>query len=207
VALALSSFIRRADRHWAIAWSIAGFGVLYSLYLTTVSMTVLGAACPYCLTSLALMTSILVVTTLQRPATMQNFLWSKWLAWRLPGMVAIVLLLHLHYSGFIGEAPAAEDPSARALAQHLSETGAKFYGAFWCPHCQDQKAIFGRSATRLPYIECSPQGQGARQADACIQANIQSYPTWIINGQRHEEVLGLKQLSDLSGFQQAASSN
>lgn len=63
------------------------------------------------------------------------------------------------------------------LAQCITDSGAKFYGAFWCPHCQAQKTAFGKSAKLLPYIECSePNGQG--QTEACIDAGIQSYPTW-----------------------------
>ena len=57
-SFAATAFIGRADQHWRLAWTLAFFGVLYSAYLTTISFTVLGAACPYCLTSLALMTAI-----------------------------------------------------------------------------------------------------------------------------------------------------
>ena len=41
------------------------------------------------------------------------------------------------------------------FAKCLGDKGAIFYGAFWCPHCQAQKALFGKSAKLLPYIECS----------------------------------------------------
>lgn len=64
-----------------------------------------------------------------------------------------------------------------ALAQCISDSGAIFYGAFWCPHCQATKAMFGRSAKLLPYVECSePDGQG--QLQVCIDKNITGYPTW-----------------------------
>ena len=33
-----------------------------------------------------------------------------------------------------------------ALAKHLSKTGAKMYGAFWCGHCANQKEVFGKEA-------------------------------------------------------------
>ena len=63
------------------------------------------------------------------------------------------------------------------FAQCLKEKGAIFYGAFWCPHCQDQKAEFGRSVKYLPYIECSaPDGQS--QLQICKDAGVTSYPTW-----------------------------
>ena len=64
-----------------------------------------------------------------------------------------------------------------AFAQCLGEKGAKFYGAFWCPHCLNQKTMFGRSAKLLPYIECStPDGQG--QLKVCKDLGIATYPTW-----------------------------
>ena len=64
-----------------------------------------------------------------------------------------------------------------ALAQCLKDSGAVFFGAWWCPHCQDQKRSFGDAASLLPYIECStPDGKG--QTKACIDAQVASYPTW-----------------------------
>lgn len=50
-------------------------------------------------------------------------------------------------------------PQAVDLAQRLKAAGAKMYGAFWCSHCQEQKAEFGAEAqAALPYVECYPQG-------------------------------------------------
>lgn len=64
-----------------------------------------------------------------------------------------------------------------SFATCIKDSGTTFYGAFWCPHCQAQKAAFGRSERLLPYVECStPDGQGSTQI--CIDKKIQSYPTW-----------------------------
>ena len=63
------------------------------------------------------------------------------------------------------------------LAQCITDSGAKFYGAWWCPHCQAQKAMFGKSGKKLPYIEC--QTQSRQLTDECIAADIEGYPTWI----------------------------
>ncbi len=63
------------------------------------------------------------------------------------------------------------------FAQCLKDKGATFYGAFWCPHCQAQKKLFGSSAHLLPYVECStPDASG--QTQVCIDKKITSYPTW-----------------------------
>ncbi len=64
-----------------------------------------------------------------------------------------------------------------SFAQCITDAGAKFYGAYWCPHCKDQKELFDNSA-KIPYIECStPNGQG--QLPICIDAGITGYPTWV----------------------------
>ena len=65
-----------------------------------------------------------------------------------------------------------------AFARCISDSGAKFYGASWCPHCQTQKELFGKSAKLIPYVECSvPGGQGASYL--CRNAKVESYPTWV----------------------------
>ena len=85
------------------------------------------------------------------------------------------------------------------FSQCLTNNGAKMYGAYWCPHCNSQKSMFGNSFDKIDYIECSlPGGNGQNQV--CNNAGIQSYPTWEFNnGQRQTGVLSLQQLSQLTG--------
>lgn len=113
-----------------------------------------------------------------------------------------MLALHLHYAGFFSSS-AAENPEIRALAEHLTKTGAKFYGAYWCPHCQHQKELFGASVDRLPYVECTPLGPNATRAAICDNLGINSYPTWIISGNRYEGVLELRDLAQFSDYKGA----
>ena len=58
--------------------------------------------------------------------------------WLVVIVVSIALVLFL-----VGRAqkPGKYD----AFAQCLKTQGVLFYGAFWCPHCQNQKALFGFS--------------------------------------------------------------
>ena len=64
-----------------------------------------------------------------------------------------------------------------AFAQCINDSGTKYYGAFWCPNCKNQEAMFGRSAKLLPRTECStPNGKG--QLPICQDADIKGYPTW-----------------------------
>lgn len=63
------------------------------------------------------------------------------------------------------------------FAQCIADSGATFYGAYWCPHCAAQKDMFGASAKLLPYKECSlPNAQG--QTQECTDAGVKTYPTW-----------------------------
>ncbi len=62
------------------------------------------------------------------------------------------------------------------FAQCITDSGAKFYGAYWCPHCQTQKTTFGKSAKKLPYVECALSQD--KQTQICIDQKIESYPTW-----------------------------
>jgi uncharacterized membrane protein/glutaredoxin len=198
--LAAVAWNKRTDSQWKLAFFISSIGVLYSLYLTGISLFVLQASCPYCLTSLTLMTAIFLVALFQRPARLTNFSWGAWLGKSLGTGLVLILALHLHYAGVWGKTSGPEDPWVRGLANHLSETGAKFYGAFWCPHCRDQKELFGSSVHRLPYIECSPGGQGTPQASVCDAAGVKSYPTWIINGTRYVGTQSLDELARYSRY-------
>ncbi|MEI6660279.1 MAG: hypothetical protein WCK91_02555 [bacterium] len=62
------------------------------------------------------------------------------------------------------------------FAKALTAEGAQFYGAFWCPHCQAEKALFGSSKKYLPYVECSNPDRSPTQV--CTDNKIESFPTW-----------------------------
>lgn len=95
----------------------------------------------------------------------------------------------------------ADNLSYRArLADHLSETGAMMYGAYWCPHCAEQKAMFDSAASQLPLTECDPNGENA-QPQLCIDKGVRGYPTWEINGQLYPGVQSLSRLAELSAFE------
>lgn len=204
-ALAAIAFVRRADRQWSLAWTVALVGVCYSAYLTVVSLTMLQSACPYCLTSLALMTSILAVVIAQRPTEMAQRSWLWLAAGRVAAAALVILVVHGNNIKAVEEPSGPEDPQVRALAEHLADKGVLFYGASWCPHCQEQKRMFGASAKRLPYIECNLAGPTAPQASACTVAGVDTYPTWVINGRRYVgQVMTLAELADATGFPDAA---
>ena len=88
-----------------------------------------------------------------------------------------------------------------AFARCLTERGVKMYGAWWCPHCVEQKEEFGASFEYAPYVECGIKGQTHGRSQACIDANIEHYPTWQFppTGVRVERIFTLEELSDRTG--------
>jgi hypothetical protein len=82
------------------------------------------------------------------------------------------------------------------FANCVTSTGAKFYGAFWCPHCAATKKMFGDAQGLLPYVECStPDGTG--QTQVCKDKNVNAYPTWIFaDGSRLTGEISFEQIAE-----------
>jgi len=88
-----------------------------------------------------------------------------------------------------------------SFAKCLTDSGVKMYGAYWCPHCNNQKQMFGSSWQYINYIECSLPNR-AGQTQFCNQAGIKAYPTWEFkDGSRLEGELTFTQLSQHSNCQ------
>ena len=86
------------------------------------------------------------------------------------------------------------------LADHLTAGGAVMYSAYWCPHCHEQKELFGKQASdQLQVVECAPDGRN-NQADLCKSKGLTGFPSWEINGQIDSGVKPLSELADLSGY-------
>lgn len=82
------------------------------------------------------------------------------------------------------------------FAQCINNSGAKFYGTFWCSHCANQKKMFGSAVKYLPYVECS-SSDGQEQLQVCKDNKIEGYPTWIFaDGSILTGELSLQKLSE-----------
>lgn len=186
-------------KDWRRLWTLALLAVGMSVYLTAVGIWNLGAVCLWCLASLATYTGILALLTVLRPASAPGMPWQNWLINR--GVVAVLAVAALHfYYNYDRLLTSPPDPQLSALATHLNDSGAVYYGASWCPACQQQEALFGAAKDKLPYVECSPQGRHGPTALACTRAQIRSFPTWDIDGERYEGILEPRELAGHSGF-------
>ena len=141
-------------------------------------------------------------------------------------IVLLVILLPIVALTGLSKLPGKYDSFAGCIA----DSGVKFYGTYWCPHCAEQKALFGKSVKKLPYLECSlppkertAATQAAQQAyangtlkegqdprtigikmdtDVCYDAGITGYPTWkFTDGTTISRVMTLTELSEKTSCQ------
>ncbi|MEO0835190.1 MAG: vitamin K epoxide reductase family protein [Cyanobacteria bacterium J06642_3] len=204
---------------------------VFSAYLMYVLATELKTVCPYCIGSALFSLSLLILTITGRDwEDLGQILFTGFIVGILTIVVTLGIYSGVSSSiaqangtaeevvdadGLIAipQPKAAPKPpkgweinttsgaAEMELAKYLTATGAKKYGAFWCPHCFEQKQLFGQAAfDEIDYIECDPQGKNP-QRDVCVAAGIQSFPTWEIDGEFYPGTKTLSELAELSGYQ------
>jgi len=97
--------------------------------------------------------------------------------------------------------PVISDSKWVDLAKALTQAGVKMYGAYWCSHCQDQKAMFGQAWQYVTYIECADPKDLSQQTQTCVAAKIEGYPTWVFpDGSRVVSPLTYNELAEKIGL-------
>ena len=84
-----------------------------------------------------------------------------------------------------------------SLAKCLREKNVKMYGAYWCPHCNNQKKMFGNSFSYIRYVECDRSDKEGRKE--CLEKGIEGYPTWGIDNNLYPGEKSFDELAELSG--------
>mmetsp|Transcript_41579 Transcript_41579/g.48496 ORF Transcript_41579/g.48496 Transcript_41579/m.48496 type:complete len:266 (+) Transcript_41579:89-886(+) len=93
------------------------------------------------------------------------------------------------------------------LSEYLKSKGSVMYGAFWCPHCRNQREIWGREAwDNIGYVECSSKGYKG-EPNLCALKNVDGFPTWSFGKESKENgdnlvggEMPLEQIAKLSGY-------
>jgi len=88
-----------------------------------------------------------------------------------------------------------------SFAKCLASKQAKMYGLYWCPHCVDQKRMFGDAFHYVPYVECAVGAPGSGQMQpVCQAAGVKLFPSWQFGAAPPKEgVLSLEELSARTG--------
>lgn len=86
-----------------------------------------------------------------------------------------------------------------SFAKCLASKQAKMYGLYWCPHCIEQKEMFGEAFHYVPYVECAIKGSRELTTE-CKIAGVKLFPSWQFGTEPPKEgVLSLGALSDKTG--------
>lgn len=220
------------EKTWLLLFAGATAMLVFSLYLMNIMFSEFvfggkalgwGGVCPFCLFSAILATAMFVLVLLGREWDERGPLFSIGAVMTL---ITLVGSLGIYAQTDIAEGAGqvvdgqgkvaftyntTSGEAEMQLAKHLKDTGAKMYAAYWCPHCCEQKLMFGKEAVNqeLPYTECDPKGKDP-QADVCQQefaaAEKQTgqqagFPTWKVNDKYLVGPQELKTLAAASNYQ------
>ncbi len=118
----------------------------------------------------------------------------KYLSW------AVILIAILGIFLWVRASSAVPDGKYDKFAQCIASEQFTMYGAYWCPHCNKEKANFGSSFKYVPYVECT------KDVQLCTEKGVNGYPTWIMEGEtgtssptRFTGELGLKKIAEITG--------
>ncbi len=113
------------------------------------------------------------------------------------GVLVVLAIVGISALSFVSSSP-AEAGEYDEFAQCIADSGATFYGAFWCGACNQQKTLFGASAEHLPYTECSLPNRS--MSSVCQDANLEVFPTWEFgDGSRITGTRSMLELAERTG--------
>ena len=195
-----------ARSRWLLFLLTAGMA-MFSVVLMAVMLLKIKAFCPFCILSALLSLGLFLLTLLAGDwEDKGQLIFRGVLTALLVGITGIGWATAMDRPevvtgpGMPIPVTSASSPAATALADHLTAKGAVMYSAYWCPHCHEQKELFGKEATaRLKIVECAPDGRN-NQAELCASKKIQGYPSWEINGKLDSGKKPLARLAELSGY-------
>lgn len=115
-------------------------------------------------------------------------------------IIAAIIIVIGGGAVWYGKSGASPSGSYDTFTQCLADSGTTFYGAYWCPHCLEQKQLFGQSVKLLPYYECASPGNPQTPKQECVDAGVEQYPTWhFADGSQAAGVQSLEFLAEKTG--------
>ena len=191
---------------WWLIFLISCASSVFSFLLLNIMFLKINAYCFFCILSAILSISIFIVSMIgakfesREPMLYRGFI-----------VALTVLIGGLIWSNNVDPSNAIDvsnntekvspvittssSPQKVKFAKFLSEKNIKMYSAYWCPHCHDQKQLFGKQAVNeLTVVECAQDGKD-NQHELCREKQIEGFPSWEIKGEIYS---GVKNLNDLA---------
>ncbi len=197
---------------WWILYLVSCGSSIFSFLLINIMFFKIEAFCFFCILSAILSFSIFILTIIG--ARFEN---RETMFYRGIIVAFIVLIGGLTWSNHIDPAR-ANQISANSekiapiittkssleqinFAKFLSQSKVVMYSAYWCPHCHDQKQLFGKEASnQLTIIECAKDGKN-NQYELCKEKGIEGFPSWEIDNKIYSGTKPLKEIAILTGYQ------
>ncbi len=197
---------------WWLIFSISCASSVFSFLLLNIMFLKIKAYCFFCILSAILSISIFIITMIgakfesREPMIYRGFI-----------IALTVLIGGLIWSNNVDPSNAIDisnnpekvspaittssSPQKVKFAKFLSDNNIKMYSAYWCPHCHDQKQLFGKEAVKeLTIVECAQDGKD-NQYKLCREKQIEGFPSWEINGEIYSGVKNLNDLAIISGYE------
>ena len=196
---------------WWLIYLVSCGSSVFSLLLINIMFFKIKAFCIFCILSALLSISIFILTIIG--AKFEN---RETMFYRGITIAFLVLLGGLIWSNQVDPSKASGiiDPIQKSsplvttksskqkidFAKFLNKNKIIMYSAYWCPHCHDQKQLFGKKATEeLSIIECAKDGIN-NQYELCQEKEIDGFPSWEINNKIYTGTRDLKELVNITNY-------
>ena len=196
---------------WWFLYIISCTGSVFSIFLINIMFFKIEAFCIFCILSAILSFSIFILTIIGARFESRETMFYRGLI-----ITFVVLLSGFIWSNQVDPANANLDSNSSEnisplirnkssiekirFAKFLNEKQIVMYSAYWCPHCHDQKELFGKEAVEeLTIIECAKDGKN-NQFELCQKKEIEGFPSWEINNQIYSGTRELSELGELTNY-------
>ncbi len=213
--LSLNIISSRNNNHrnmWWLLFFISCASSTFSFFLINIMAFKIKAFCFFCLLSAIISFSILILTIIGGKFDNREAMFYR-------GLITVftVLLGGLIWTNQVDPAKANLTSKLNAnsppeittistnekidFAKFLTNKKVVMYSAYWCPHCNDQKQLFGKAAVKeLTIVECAKDGLN-NNYKLCQQKNIEGFPSWEINNTIYSGTRDLNELAKLTEYE------
>jgi len=196
---------------WWLLYLISCGSSVFSILLISIMIIKIKSFCFFCLLSAILSFSIFILTIIGARFDNRETMFYRGL------IVAFTVLIGgLIWSNQVDPARAKEINLSREnvsppittlssiekinFAKYLNDNNIVMYSAYWCPHCNDQKQLFGKKAVEeLLIVECAKDGKN-NQYKLCQEKGIEGFPSWEINNQIYSGTMSLNELAKMTNY-------
>ncbi len=196
---------------WWILYLISCGSSVFSILLISIMIIKIKSFCFFCLLSAILSFSIFILTIIGARFDNRETMFYRGL------IVAFTVLIGgLIWSNQVDPATANEINLSKEkvsppittvssikkinFAKFLNDNNIVMYSAYWCPHCNDQKQLFGKKAVEeLIIVECAKDGKN-NNYKLCQEKGIEGFPSWEINNQIYSGTMSLNELAEMTNY-------